>query len=135
MISQEMIEAGMDAFNANIDGAQSSDLLLEDCVFAIYTAMRQAQPPVDADEVKRLTRPIIGIENRAPQEVFDIMCDRFRSGTKETERPSLDRIELAERIADDYCGAHHDDLSRHDQVRWSIAFDAARAALSSRGTK
>lgn len=25
-----------------------------------------------------LTRPIIGIENRTPQEVFDIMCDRVR---------------------------------------------------------
>lgn len=27
---------------------------------------------------ERLTRPIIGIENRTAQEVFDIMCDRFR---------------------------------------------------------
>ncbi len=26
-----------------------------------------------------LTRPIIGIENRTPQEVFDIMADRFRA--------------------------------------------------------
>lgn len=26
-----------------------------------------------------LTRPIIGIENRTAQEVFDIMCDRIRS--------------------------------------------------------
>ena len=25
-----------------------------------------------------LTRPIVGIENRTAQEVFDIMCDRFR---------------------------------------------------------
>ena len=25
-----------------------------------------------------LLRPIIGIENRTPREVFDIMCDRFR---------------------------------------------------------
>lgn len=25
-----------------------------------------------------LTRPIIGIENRTPQEVFDIMCNRVR---------------------------------------------------------
>ena len=25
-----------------------------------------------------LTRPIIGIENRTAQEVFDIMCDRYR---------------------------------------------------------
>lgn len=27
---------------------------------------------------KALTRPIVGIENRTAQEVFDIMCDRFR---------------------------------------------------------
>lgn len=26
-----------------------------------------------------LTRPIVGIENRTPLEVFDIMCDRIRS--------------------------------------------------------
>lgn len=26
-----------------------------------------------------LMRPIVGIENRTAQEVFDIMCDRFRS--------------------------------------------------------
>ena len=26
-----------------------------------------------------LLRPIIGIENRTAQEVFDIMCDRFRA--------------------------------------------------------
>lgn len=26
----------------------------------------------------RLTRPVIGIENRTPQEVFDIMADRIR---------------------------------------------------------
>jgi hypothetical protein len=29
--------------------------------------------------VSELTRPIIGIENRAAQEVFDIMVDRIRA--------------------------------------------------------
>lgn len=29
--------------------------------------------------VERLTRPIIGIDNRTPLEVFDIMCDRIRA--------------------------------------------------------
>ena len=29
-----------------------------------------------------LTRPIIGIENRAAEEVFDIMCDRIRSALR-----------------------------------------------------
>lgn len=34
------------------------------------------------------TRPIIGIENRTAQEVFDIMCDRLRTAlaTAEAER-------------------------------------------------
>lgn len=33
-----------------------------------------------AEQVRldRLTRPIAGIENRTPQEVFEIMCDRIR---------------------------------------------------------
>ena len=29
-----------------------------------------------------LARPIIGIENRTAQEVFDIMCDRFRAAER-----------------------------------------------------
>lgn len=29
--------------------------------------------------MSHLTRQIIGIENRTAQEVFDIMCDRFRT--------------------------------------------------------
>ena len=32
-----------------------------------------------------ITRPIIGIENRTAQEVFDIMCDRARSLAQERE--------------------------------------------------
>lgn len=31
----------------------------------------------DHPEAADLTRPIIGINNRTPLEVFDIMCDRF----------------------------------------------------------
>lgn len=30
-------------------------------------------------DIEALTRPIIGIENRSPREVFDIMADRIRS--------------------------------------------------------
>lgn len=29
-----------------------------------------------------LVRPIVGIENRTPQEVFDIMCDRFANALR-----------------------------------------------------
>lgn len=32
----------------------------------------------EAVELARLTRPVIGLENRTPLEVFDIMCDRIR---------------------------------------------------------
>ena len=41
------------------------------------------------------TRPIIGIENRTAQEVFDIMCDRLRSALAQ-EREECARV--AERI-------------------------------------
>lgn len=34
--------------------------------------------PKEVIEAAYLTRPIVGIENRTAQEVFDIMCDRFR---------------------------------------------------------
>ena len=33
-----------------------------------------------------LFRPIIGIENRTPQEVFDIMCDRFNGPINQRDR-------------------------------------------------
>ena len=33
-------------------------------------------------QASELTRPIIGIENRTAQEVFDIMCDRFTRATQ-----------------------------------------------------
>lgn len=43
LVTTAMIEAGMDAFNANLDGPLSSDLLLEDCVRNIYLAMNAAR--------------------------------------------------------------------------------------------
>ncbi|MGB3833752.1 MAG: hypothetical protein WA975_18025 [Mesorhizobium sp.] len=36
-----------------------------------------------------LTRPIIGIENRTAQEVFDIMCDRFRRAPLPSPAPGV----------------------------------------------
>jgi hypothetical protein len=33
-------------------------------------------------QAPEVTRPIIGIENRTAQEVFDIMCDRFTRATQ-----------------------------------------------------
>lgn len=49
LVTTAMIEAGMDAFNANLDGLLSSDLLLEDCVRNIYLAMNAARTTPIAD--------------------------------------------------------------------------------------
>lgn len=37
-----------------------------------------------------LTRPIVGIEHRTAQEVFDIMCDRFRFSSRSTPTGEVD---------------------------------------------
>lgn len=37
-----------------------------------------------------LTRPIVGIDFRIPQEVFDIMCDRFRRASCVSETAKSD---------------------------------------------
>lgn len=44
-------------------------------LFASTPLSRQGE---DSAEVERLTRPIVGIEHRTAQEVFDIMADRIR---------------------------------------------------------
>ena len=46
------------------------------------------------DEAKALVRPIIGVEYRTPQEVFDIMCDRFAYQTAliETQAREIERL-------------------------------------------
>lgn len=49
-----------------------------------------------------LTRPIIGIENRTAQEVFDIMCDRIRSRLSASIPAEIGG--LVERLRDDYQG-------------------------------
>ena len=45
--------------------------------------MAEQQTP--ASVVERLTRPIIGIENRTAQEVFDMMSDRARAALTQGE--------------------------------------------------
>jgi hypothetical protein len=45
-----------------------------------------------------ITRPIIGIENRTAQEVFDIMCDRIRLAGYPA--PSTQMLGSGDRIAD-----------------------------------
>lgn len=38
-------------------------------------------------DLAELTRPIIGIENRTAQEVFDMMCDRIRYAIRSLSQP------------------------------------------------
>ncbi len=45
-----------------------------------------------------LSRPIVGIENRTAQEVFDIMCDRFRAELGNEEAPRYTTRRLHEEI-------------------------------------
>lgn len=60
-----------------------------------YRAMLAAAPALkddpgngdgEAEWLTRLTRPIIGIENRTPLEVFDIMADRIRAALRKGVR-------------------------------------------------
>ena len=55
---------------------------IEEAFIAYGARPRIASLPTPAHDeamVERLTRPIIGIENRTAQEAFDIMADRIRS--------------------------------------------------------
>jgi len=61
-----------DAPRAFRDGAFDSHEFVQ--AFARHRIAHQS-----TGEVERLTRPIIGIENRTPLEVFDIMSDRILS--------------------------------------------------------
>lgn len=91
-----------------------------------------------------ICRPIIGIENRSAQEVFDIMCDRIRHRTA-SEQPAsgeaLDRIataicrtvaEIPDRSSpDDFPDAMlvtADEL--HTIVSCALENEAERAAIS-----
>lgn len=49
-----------------------------------------------------LTRPIIGIENRTPQEVFDIMCDRIARSGLEARKAEVGMRERAALEAEEY---------------------------------
>ncbi len=72
-------------------------------------------PSPDISElVERLTRPIIGIHNRTPEEVFDIMVDRITgalSSSQEREKVLRDAPEMVEVIQSDRDAA--DELMVH----------------------
>lgn len=57
----------------------------------IAFAMPSVAPP-EENQVDNLTRPIMGIENRTPLEVFDIMVDRIKSA--QAPAAPLDPISL-----------------------------------------
>ena len=75
-----------------------------------------------------LTRPIIGIENRTAQEVFDIMCDRIRSRLSASIPAEIEAV-LKEAWAlgrRSYCPAG----VLADEARTEREWQAARAALT-----
>lgn len=62
---------------------------LSDCDYPVRWYRMVATPSAETQgsERDRLTRPIIGIENRTPQEVFDIMSDRIRLALRRPAAP------------------------------------------------
>jgi DNA-binding PucR family transcriptional regulator len=76
-------------------------------------------------EQKDPLRPIIGVENRTAQEVFDIMCDRIRAaleaaerraGEAEEDRDSQQRIAIAVIAERDTLRARVERLESHLRV-------------------
>ncbi len=67
--------------------------------------------------IERLTRPIIGIENRTAQEAFDIMADRITAALRSTAK-EVDRL----RVQMERIGWH--------ELTATEARDIARAALT-----
>jgi hypothetical protein len=59
----------------------------------------------------------------------DCSCEAGKQFRPTTDVSTDGLVEQAELIADEYCGAHHDDLSDRDQMRWNIAFRVAKIAL------
>lgn len=111
---------------------------------AMYRAALYAAPlppvsaaPVSGVEVKDLTRPIIGIENRTAQEVFDIMTDRILS-TLSPSPKGVDAVGVARLIEPHLWGTDFDPGECMDDGRSAgdvrdYAVHRARAILSHLG--
>lgn len=80
-------------------------------------------------ELAELTRPIIGIENRTAQEVFDIMADRIRFISRTPSHGKVSGVDIGEIAA-----AIRVNLYRHDANMPSypggIVEEVLRRALS-----
>lgn len=77
-----------------------------------------------------LTRPIIGIEDRTAQEVFDIMCDRIAAWNR---RPSTaDRGGEVEVRALEWREPDADDIQDCDDCLWMATGMGGRYAISTR---
>lgn len=93
-----------------------------------------------------LTRPIVGIENRTAQEVFDIMCDRFRlsalsprvvSDEPPLTCPHIDKAIASGELSDDVVAELHTIRDINSQLRhstWALRAQL-ESALSSAGEK
>ena len=87
------------------------------------------------EKLADLVRPIIGVESRTPEQVFEIMCDRIRHGVQEWAR----LIGAVEQIAAE-AWVSIDELPDHDQPNgWRRVaverIEMARAALASATTR
>lgn len=72
--------------------------------------------------MRSVMRPIIGIENRTAEEVFDIMCDRIKSRQTFTEESRDSIAEILETIAHDGLPGSHDLDVALDAIEGSIEF-------------
>lgn len=88
-----------------------------------------------SSELVELTRPIIGIENRTAQEVFDILCSRFRANSLIAENVALrlevDRLQTKAMVAVDTARDLEADKARLREVLEPFAEAAAQAIIRS----
>ncbi|MCD4509757.1 hypothetical protein LQT97_00770 [Brucella pseudogrignonensis] len=88
----------------------------------VKDALKSALPFLQGVKVKdapNLTRPLIGIENRTAQEVFDIMCDRIMSAIEPAPSPRAQALEEAAQVAYRVCA----------EIRHITLGDKAAAAI------
>lgn len=80
-----------------------------------------------------LLRPIVGVENRTAQEVFDIMCDRIAAWNRRTAQPAVKALlETLETTAQRLKNAEWEDGASSDHVRRVLreGADVCNAAIA-----
>lgn len=109
----------------------------------MFKAWRESQgQPIDAvhrskgnamSKTDELLRPIVGVENRTAQEVFDIMCDRIAAWNRRTAQPAVKALlETLETTAQRLKNAEWEDGASSDHVRRVLreGADVCNAAIA-----